>query len=171
MKRITKIDAATKTEKKLRVAAYARVSTDSADQLVSLDARKEHYEQGIKNCPNWEYTGLYYDEGVSGTKMAKRDGLLRMLADCDRGLIDYILYILVKSISRFSRNTVETVETVRRLGTMGVYIFFEKENLDTGKMEGELMLSIMSSLAEDESRSFRTTTNGAYRSVSRTAPM
>ena len=82
--------------------------------------------------------------------MAKRDGLLRMLADCDRGLIDYIL---VKSISRFSRNTVETVETVRRLSAIGVYIFFEKENIDTGKMEGELMLSIMSSLAEDESRS------------------
>lgn len=150
MKRITKIDAAAKEAKKLRVAAYARVSTDSADQLVSLDAQKEHYEQVIKNCPNWEYAGLYYDEGVSGTKMAKRDGLLRMLADCERGLIDYIL---VKSISRFSRNTVESVETVRRLSAMGIYIFFEKENIDTGKMEGELMLSIMSSLAEDESRS------------------
>ena len=150
MKRITKIDAAAKQTKKLRVAAYARVSTDSADQLVSLDAQKEHYEQVIKNCPNWEYAGLYYDEGVSGTKMAKRDGLLRMLADCERGLIDYIL---VKSISRFSRNTVESVETVRRLSAMGIYIFFEKENIDTGKMEGELMLSIMSSLAEDESRS------------------
>ena len=106
MKRITKIDAAAKETKKLRVAAYARVSTDSADQLVSLDAQKEHYEQVIKNCPNWEFAGLYYDEGVSGTKMAKRDGLLRMLADCERGLIDYIL---VKSISRFSRNTVESV--------------------------------------------------------------
>lgn len=150
MKRITKIDAAAKEAKKLRVAAYARVSTDSADQLVSLDAQKEHYEQVIKNCPNWEFAGLYYDEGVSGTKMAKRDGLLRMLADCERGLIDYIL---VKSISRFSRNTVESVETVRRLSAMGIYIFFEKENIDTGKMEGELMLSIMSSLAEDESRS------------------
>lgn len=150
MKRITKIDAAAKETKKLRVAAYARVSTDSADQLISLEAQKEHYEQVIKNCPNWEFAGLYYDEGVSGTKMAKRDGLLRMLADCERGLIDYIL---VKSISRFSRNTVESVETVRRLSAMGIYIFFEKENIDTGKMEGELMLSIMSSLAEDESRS------------------
>ena len=70
MKRITKIDAAAKETKKLRVAAYARVSTDSADQLVSLDAQKEHYEQVIKNCPNWEFAGLYYDEGVSGTKMA-----------------------------------------------------------------------------------------------------
>lgn len=86
MKRITKIDAAAKETKKLRVAAYVRVSTDSADQLVSLEAQKEHYEQVIKNCPNWEFAGLYYDEGVSGTKMAKRDGLLRMLADCDTAI-------------------------------------------------------------------------------------
>lgn len=150
MSRITKIDASVKEKRKLRVAAYARVSTDSADQLVSLDAQKEHYEQVIMNNPNWEYVGLYYDEGVSGTKMAKRDGLLRMLADCDRGLIDYIL---VKSISRFSRNTLESVDTVRRLSAMGIFIFFERENIDTGKMEGELMLSILSSLAEDESHS------------------
>ena len=150
MGRITKIDAAAKTEKKVRVAAYARVSTNSPDQLISLDAQKEHYEQVIKMRPDWEYAGLYFDEGVSGTRMAKRDGLLRMLADCEQGLIDYIL---VKSISRFSRNTLESVETVRRLSAMCVYIFFEKENIDTGKMEGELMLSILSSLATDESRS------------------
>lgn len=90
------------------------------------------------------------DEGISGTKMAKRDGLLSMLADCERGLIDYII---VKSISRFSRNTVESIETVRKLCSMGIYILFEKENIDTGKMEGELLLSILSSLAESESHS------------------
>ena len=150
MEKITRIEPAEKYVKKLRVAAYARVSTDSADQLVSLDVQKEHYEAYIRSRSDWEYAGLYYDEGISGTKMARRDGLLRMLADCDRGLIDYIL---VKSISRFSRNTVETVETVRRLCSLGVYIFFEKENIDTGKMEGELLLSILSSLAEDESHS------------------
>lgn len=150
MKRITKIDAAAKETKKLRVAAYARVSTDSADQLVSLDAQKEHYEQVIKNCPNWEFAGLYYDEGVSGTKMAKRDGLLRMLADCERGLIDYIL---VKSISRFSRNTVESVETVRRLSAMGIYIFFEKENINTLDAKGEVLMTIMAALAQQESES------------------
>lgn len=82
--------------------------------------------------------------------MAKRDGLLSMLADCERGLIDYII---VKSISRFSRNTVESIETVRKLCSMGIYILFEKENIDTGKMEGELLLSILSSLAESESHS------------------
>ena len=151
MKRITKIEAAdTGAVRKLRVAAYARVSTDSKEQLISLDAQKNHYEVLIRSRRDWEYVGLYYDEGISGTKMAKRDGLLSMLADCERGLIDNII---VKSISRFSRNTVESIETVRRLCSMGIYILFEKENIDTGKMEGELLLSILSSLAESESRS------------------
>lgn len=151
MKKITKIEAAKdKVRKKLRVAAYARVSTDSDDQLVSLETQKNHYERYIKARPDWEYAGLYYDEGVTGTKMAKRDGLLRLLADCDRGLIDYII---VKSISRFSRNTVDSIETVRQLCEKGIYIYFEKENIDTGKMEGELLLSILSSLAESESHS------------------
>lgn len=151
MRRITKIEAtAASTDKKLRVAAYARVSTGSDDQLISLEAQKSHYESLIKSHPDWEFAGLYFDEGISGTKMAKRDGLLSMLADCERGKIDYII---VKSISRFSRNTVESIETVRKLYGMGIYIFFEKENIDTGKMEGELLLSILSSLAESESRS------------------
>lgn len=151
MRRITKIEAtAVSADKKLRVAAYARVSTGSDDQLISLEAQKSHYESLIKSHPDWEFAGLYFDEGISGTKMAKRDGLLSMLADCERGKIDYII---VKSISRFSRNTVESIETVRKLYGMGIYIFFEKENIDTGKMEGELLLSILSSLAESESRS------------------
>ena len=150
MKRITTIDAADTAAIKLRVAAYARVSTDSDEQLISLDAQKNHYEVLIRSRRDWEYAGLYYDEGISGTKMAKRDGLLALLDDCERGLIDYII---VKSISRFSRNTVESIETVRRLCGMGIYILFEKENIDTGKMEGELLLSILSSLAESESHS------------------
>lgn len=151
MKRITKIEAAGgKQDKKLRVAAYARVSTDSDEQLISLEAQKNHYERYIKTHPGWEYAGLYYDEGVSGTKMARREGLLKLLEDCDNGLIDYIV---VKSISRFSRNTLDSIETVRKLCEKGIYIFFEKENIDTGKMEGELLLSILSSLAESESHS------------------
>lgn len=151
MKRITKIEVVKDSgRRKLRVAAYARVSTDSNEQLASLESQKNHYERYIKARPDWEYAGLYYDEGVSGTSMAKRDGLLHMLDDCDNGLIDYII---VKSISRFSRNTVESIETVRRLCEKGIYIFFEKENIDTGKMEGELLLSILSSLAESESHS------------------
>ncbi|MGC2873059.1 recombinase family protein [Ihubacter sp. mB4P-1] len=151
MSRITKIEAVKKQpKKKIRVAAYARVSTGSDKQLASLDTQKRHYEQYIKARPDWDYAGLYFDEGVTGTKMAKRDGLLQMLGDCERGLIDYII---VKSISRFSRNTVESIETIRRLSEKGIYIFFEKENIDTGKMESELLLSILSSLAESESRS------------------
>ena len=151
MKTITKIEAPdTHKAKKLRVAAYARVSTSSDEQLISLDAQKNHYEVLIRSQKDWEFAGLYFDEGISGTKMAKRDGLLALLDDCGKGLIDYII---VKSISRFSRNTVDSIETVRRLCDMGIYIFFEKENIDTGKMEGELLLSILSSLAESESRS------------------
>lgn len=151
MKRITKIETTqNRTKKKLRVAAYARVSTDSAEQLASLSAQKEHYDRYIKSNPEWEYAGLYYDEGITGTKLDKRDGLLRLIADCENGLIDYII---VKSISRFSRNTVDSLETVRHLCEIGVFIYFEKEKIDTGKMEGELLLSILSSLAESESRS------------------
>lgn len=151
MKRITKIEAAKSSDKKkLRVAAYARVSTDSEEQLLSLDTQKNHYETYIKARPDWEYAGLYFDEGITGTKLAKRDGLLQLISDCERGLIDYII---IKSISRFSRNTVDSIEVVRKLCSMGIYIFFEKENIDTGKMESELLLSILSSLAESESHS------------------
>ena len=151
MKRITKIEAAKRSSKqKLRVAAYARVSTGSEKQLVSLETQKNHYEKYIQARPDWEFAGLYYDEGVTGTKLSRRDGLKRLLDDCDKGLIDYII---VKSISRFSRNTVDSIEIVRKLCQNGIFIFFEKENIDTGKMEGELLLSILSSLAESESRS------------------
>lgn len=151
MKRITKIEPAKKTaNKKLKVAAYARVSTNRDDQLISLNAQKNHYEKYIKAKPNWEYAGLYFDEGLSGTHMEKRNGLLKLLEDCERGKIDYII---VKSISRFSRNTIDSIETIRSLCEKGIYIFFEKENIDTGKMDSELLLSIFSSLAESESRS------------------
>lgn len=150
MKRITKIDAAAPQERKLRVAAYARVSTSSSEQLVSLEAQKNHYEKYIKSRPDWVFVGVYYDEGISGTKMDRREGLIQMLADCEDGLIDYII---VKSISRFSRNTVDSIEVVRNLCEKGIYVYFEKENIDTGKMESELLLSILSSLAESESRS------------------
>lgn len=152
MKSITKIEATKEigSKKKLRVAAYARVSTGYDDQLVSLETQKNHYKGYILTRPDWEYAGLYYDEGVSGTSVSKREGLQRLLADCDKGLIDYII---VKSISRFSRNTLESIEMVRSLSEKGIYIYFEKENIDTGKMEGELLLSILSSLAEHESRS------------------
>ena len=151
MKRITKIDPTIPVKKqKLRVAAYARVSTGSDEQLASLKSQKIHYERYIKARPDWDYVGLYYDEAVTGTKMEKRDGLLRLLADCEKGKIDRII---VKSISRFSRNTVDSIETVRKLHDLGIHFYFEREKLDTGEMESELLLSVLSSLAESESRS------------------
>lgn len=150
MKRITKIkeNDSRVPGRKLRVAAYCRVSTDNDEQLVSLEAQKNHYESYIKANPKWEFAGLYFDEGISGTKKAKRVALLQMIQDCERGRIDFII---TKSISRFARNTTDCLEMVRKLTDLGVFIFFEKENLNTGAMESELMLSILSSLAESES--------------------
>lgn len=151
MKRITKIEqnnADIFIKPKLRVAAYCRVSTGSDEQLISLEAQKTHYESYIKANPEWVFAGLYYDEGVSGTKKEKRSGLLRMISDCENRKIDFII---TKSISRFARNTMDCLEIVRKLVDLGVFIYFEKENLNTQSMESELMLSILSSLAESES--------------------
>ena len=149
MKRITKIEEnRLLNTKKLRVAAYCRVSTASDEQLISLEAQKAHYENYIKSNEEWEFAGLYYDEGVSGTKKAKRSGLLSMMADCEKGKIDFII---TKSISRFARNTMDCLEMVRKLLDLNIYIYFEKENLNSGAMESELMLSILSSIAESES--------------------
>jgi DNA invertase Pin-like site-specific DNA recombinase len=171
MKKITKIDELTKSQlskNKLRVAAYARVSTDSDEQMVSLKAQREHYENYIKSNPEWEFAGLYYDEGISGTKKEKRHELLRMIRDCES---DRINFIITKSISRFARNTTDCLELVRHLLDIGVYIYFEKENLNTGDMESELMLSILSGFAAEESASISQNTtwsiskkfqNGSY---------
>ena len=152
MARITKIEA-TKSfvkERKIRVAAYTRVSTKSEEQLLSLEIQKEHYESYINANTSWEYAGLYYDEGISGTKIEKREGLLALLKDCEDGKIDRVI---TKSISRFSRNTTDCLEMVRKLTSLKVFLFFEKENIDTEHMSSELMLSILSSIAESESKS------------------
>ena len=151
-KRITKIDLDEQQliAKKTRVAAYCRVSTSSAEQLISLDAQRAHYEQYIRSNPEWEFVGVYYDEGISGTKKKDRFGLLNLIRDSEIGKIDLIL---TKSISRFSRSTTDCLDMVRKLMNLGVRVLFEKENIDTGSMESELMLSILSSLAEDESHS------------------
>lgn len=151
MKKITKIEenaVMAKEKKKLRVAAYCRVSSGSADQLISLEAQKMHYETYIKGNSEWEFAGIYFDEGITGTKKEKRPEFLRMIADCEHGKIDFIV---TKSISRFARNTTDCLELVRKLLELGIPIFFEKENLNTASMESELMLSILSSLAESES--------------------
>ncbi len=132
------------------MAAYARVSTNSEEQLLSLETQKTHYENYINSNEEWEFAGLYYDEGISGTKMEKRAGLLRMLEDCEEGRIDRII---TKSISRFSGNTADCLQMVRRLMEHDITVFFEKENIDTGSMECELMLTILPSMAENESAS------------------
>lgn len=135
---------------KRRVAAYARVSTDSDEQLSSYGAQVDFYTQYIQGNPEWEFVNVYTDEGISGTNTKKREGFNRMVADALAGRIDLIL---TKSISRFARNTVDTLTTVRKLKEKNVEVYFEKENIYTMDAKGEVMITIMSSLAQEESRS------------------
>lgn len=151
MRKVTKIEQAKSAKvklKKIKVAAYCRVSTDSDAQLESLEAQKTHYENYITSRDDWEFAGLYYDEGITGTKKDKRPELLRLIDDCKAGKVDFII---TKSISRFSRNTTDCLELVRKLLALHIPIFFEKENINTGSMESELFLAILSSMAEGES--------------------
>lgn len=149
-KRIVKIGTSVRPPEKLNAAAYCRVSTASDQQLISLKDQKFHYQELISRHKDWNLVGIYYEEGISGTGKEDRPELQRMLADCAMGKIDLIL---TKSISRFARNTTDCLEMVRQLSGFGVNIFFEKENLSTGSMEGEFLLTVLSSLAEEESRS------------------
>lgn len=135
--------------KKRRVAAYARVSTDKEEQESSFDAQVSYYTRLIKSNPEWIFVEVYSDEGVTGTSMKKREGFTRMINDALAGRIDLIL---TKSVSRFARNTVDTLTTVRKLKDKGVEVYFEKENIYTLDSKGELLITIMSSLAQDESR-------------------
>lgn len=148
--KITKIDTAVPKTQKLKVAAYCRVSTDNDDQLESLEIQREHYEDYIHRNTEWEYAGVFYDEGISATSMNSRTGLNTLLDECRSGKINHVL---TKSISRFARNTVDCISTVRELLDIGVSMYFERENINTGSMESELILSILSSLAEEESHS------------------
>ena len=133
---------------RLRVAAYARVSSSSDEQLNSFAAQNRYYTELISSKGNWQLVDIYADEGITGTSIEKRDDFKRMLRDCERGLIDRIL---VKSISRFARNTTECLETVRSLKARGVSVYFEKEGIDTGKVSGEMLTAVFASLAQAES--------------------
>lgn len=137
-------------QRKKRVAAYARVSTDSDEQFSSYEAQVDFYTNHIQSNPEWEFVEVYTDEGITGTNTKKRDGFNRMIADALSGKIDLIL---TKSISRFARNTVDTLVAVRQLKEKGVEVYFEKENIYTMDAKGEVMITIMSSLAQEESRS------------------
>lgn len=151
MKKITKIQPQIPTiTKRKRVAPYARVSVESERMQHSLSAQVSYYNSYIQKNPEWEFAGIYADYGISGTSLQKRDEFNRMLSDCEAGKIDLIL---TKSIQRFARNTVDLLRTVRHLKELGIEVRFEKENINSLSGDGELMLSILASFAEEESRS------------------
>lgn len=132
---------------KLRVAAYCRVSTDGEEQLNSFTSQVTYYKDKIRENKDWEYVGIYSDEAVTGTKVATREGFQKMIVDCMDGKIDMVI---TKSISRFARNTVDTLNFVRKLKSYNVAVFFEEENINTLTMDGELLLTILSSVAQQE---------------------
>ena len=132
----------------LRVAAYCRVSSDSADQKHSYATQIRAYTEKIGGHKGWELVDVYADEGLTGTKMDQREDFNRMLADCRKGKIDKVL---VKSISRFARNTKDCLAALRELTGLGVTVYFEKENIDTAALTTELMVSVYGALAQEES--------------------
>jgi DNA invertase Pin-like site-specific DNA recombinase len=132
------------------VAGYARVSTEEAEQQSSYQAQVEYYTSYITGREDWELVEVYTDEGITGTSMKPRRGFRQMIADALEGKIDLII---TKSISRFARNTVDSLTTIRRLREHGTEVYFEKENIWTFDSRGELLLTILSSLAQEESRS------------------
>ena len=136
--------------KKRRVAAYARVSTASDEQENSLAAQRSYYEAFILKNQGWEFVDVYFDDGISGLSSRNRDGFNKMVEDALEGKIDLIL---TKSLSRFARNTVDTLTTIRRLKEHNVEVFFEKENIYTFDSKGEFLITLMSSIAQEESRS------------------
>lgn len=144
-----------------RVAGYARVSTDNDEQLTSYDAQVEYYTRYINEHEDWEFVGLYSDEGISGTNIKKRKGFQKMLADALDGKIDLII---TKSISRFARNTVDSISTVRQLKEKGVEVFFEKDGLWTFDQSAELTITILSSIAQEESRNLSENVKWGHRS-------
>lgn len=134
----------------LRVAAYCRVSTNNEDQLLSFDNQVQYYTEYIANKPNYTMAGIYADEGISGVSTNRREQFKKMIKDCEDGKIDMVI---TKSISRFARNTQDCLQYSRKLKNLGIGIYFEKENINTLDAAGELLFTIMSSLAQEESRS------------------
>ena len=135
--------------KKQRVCAYARVSTDKDDQANSYESQVRFFTEFIQQHKGWKFSGIYADEGISGTSTKKRVNFNRMIADADNGLIDLIL---TKEVSRFARNTVDTLQITRNLKKKDVYVIFVNDNINTADNDGELRLSLMATIAQDESR-------------------
>ena len=141
-----------KTEKvqKTRVAAYCRVSTEFEEQESRYEMQVEHYTSYIKSNSEWELVEVYADDGIGATNTAKRESFNRMIHDCRDGKIDMIL---TKSISRFSRNTVDCLKFTKELKNLNIAVFFEKENINTLDAKGEVLMTIMAALAQQESES------------------
>ena len=131
---------------KLRVAAYCRVSTDREEQKTSFDGQVKTYSEKIKANPDWEYVGIYADEGITGTSTRKRVQFKKMIGDCEAGKVDIII---TKSISRFARNTLECIKYVRELNEKGIHLIFEKEGIDTRTKFSEMILTILAAFAQE----------------------
>ncbi|MGN0607155.1 MAG: recombinase family protein [Oscillospiraceae bacterium] len=136
--------------KRLRVAAYCRVSTDTDEQATSYEMQISHYEEYIRSKPEWELVNVYADDGISATSTKNREEFNKMIDDCKKGLIDMII---TKSISRFARNTVDCLNYIRMLKDINIPVYFEKESINTMDAKGEVMITIMASLAQQESES------------------
>lgn len=145
-----RIDRTTGEEIKgnLRVCAYARVSTEKEEQINSYNSQLKDYEEKIKSDSDWKYVGIYADEGITGTLDYKRDGFMKMMQDATDNKFDMII---TKSISRFGRNTVDTLKYVRLLKEKGIAIYFEEERINTLEISGEIMLTVLSAMAQQES--------------------
>ncbi|WP_353892879.1 recombinase family protein [Proteinivorax hydrogeniformans] len=142
--------AAKEKIKKLRVAAYCRVSTETEEQNLSYEVQVAHYTEFIKKNTEWEFAGIFADDGISGTNTKKREEFNRMIEECMEGNIDLVI---TKSISRFARNTLDCLNYIRQLKEKNIAVYFEKENINTMDSKGEIMLTIMASLAQQESQS------------------
>lgn len=145
---------------RLRVAAYCRVSSDSADQLHSFATQVKYYTEYIGKNPEWELIDIYADEGLTGIKMDKREEFNRLIADCKKGKIDRVI---TKSVSRFARNTYDCLEVIRILKGLGINVYFEKEDLDSTKLSNEMTLTLHGLMAQEESMSISGNMRWSYR--------
>ena len=144
---------------KLRCAAYCRVSSNSEDQLNSFMAQTRYYDKAFEKSDREQLVDIYADEGITGTREDKRDEFQRMISDCRKGRIDRIY---TKSISRFARNTKDCLKNIREIKSLGITVFFEKENIDTAKLTDEMMITIMGGLAQEESVSISKNIKWSY---------
>ena len=159
--RVITIPAANQeTARKLRVAAYTRVSSNSKDQEHSFAAQNAYFSKLITDNPDWELADIYADQGITGTSIDKRDDFLRMMEDCRKGRIDRIL---VKSSSRFARNTKESLAAVRELKSLNISVYFEEQNIDTAQVSGEVLIAMFAALAQRESEAISERVRWSYK--------